>query len=280
LEPFLQISQGPGGPVLSTLEGRLLTFFLIFVRCIALIASAPILNSRSVDRLVKGGLALGISLVVEAALPAQQYTIVNYVSLILLVFGEMLIGFMMGFTAQIFYQAVGLAGEVIGQQAGFAIATALDPATEQDSALMEQVLLMITTLVILVSNMHLAILQILAETFRVVPPGSVVGLNGLGKAGETIAATMSGAGRIPGFFEFAVRLAAPAVIALIALNVADGIMAKTSPQVNIMVIGFALRLVCGLFILIVTMPTICLLIHDYLALYPHWARTVMSWLRA
>ncbi len=262
------------------MEGRLLTFFLVFVRCIALITSAPILNSRSVDRLVKGGLALGISLIVEAALPAHQYNIVNYMSLILLVCGEMLIGFMMGFTAQILYQSVGLAGEVIGQQAGFAIATALDPATEQDSALMEQIMLMIATLIILVSNMHLAFLQILAETFRVVPPGSVVGLNGLGKAGETIAATLSGAGRIPGFYEFSVRLAAPTVIALIALNVADGIMAKTSPQVNIMVIGFALRLVFGLFVLIITMPTMCLLIHDYLDRYPDWARTVMSWLRA
>ncbi|MFH1737468.1 MAG: flagellar biosynthetic protein FliR [bacterium] len=280
MEPFLQITSGAAGPLLSTVEERFITFLLVFVRCIALISSAPVFNSRSVPGMVKAIIAVGMAVVLEAALPAQEYKFVGVLRLVLLGIGEALIGLMLGFAAHILFQSLTLAGEVIGQQAGFAIVTALDPTTDQDAALVGQILMMLGTLILLAVNGHLLLLRIVADTFWAVPPGSIAGIAALRDASQAATGPMSGTDKIPGFYDFGVRIAAPIVVALIAMTLANGIMAKTAPQVNIMVIGFALRILIGLFVLIFSLPMICILIKEYMMEgYPNWAYTIISWLR-
>ena len=279
MEPFLQITSGDAGPQLVAVEERFITFLLVFVRCIALIASAPVFNSRAIPGIVKAAIALGTAVVLEASLPAQIYEFVGILGFLLLVAGEALIGLMLGFAAHLLFQALTLAGEIMGQQAGFAIVTALDPTTDQNAALMAQILMLLGTLIFLLVDGHLLLLRIVADTFWTVPPGSIVGVAALGDASQAATAPMAGTDKSPGFYEFGVRIAAPVVVALVAMTLANGIMAKTAPQVNIMVIGFALRILIGLFVLILSLPMICILIKEHMDEYPNWAHTITSWLQ-
>ena len=281
MEPFLQITTGPGGEtVLAAAEERFITFLLVFVRCIALIVSMPVFNARTIPVIVKVLIALGISVVVEASIPVQEYDFSGAFDLVLLAAGELMIGLMLGFIGQILFQSVALAGEVIGQQAGFAIVTALDPSTNQDSALIAQILMLIATFVFLVANGHQVVLLALADTFRYVPPGGLAGIAALGDAARTTTLPMAGVEDAPGFFDFAMRLAAPLVVALITTTLAEAVMAKMVPQVNIMILGFAIRIVLGLFMLLLTIPMGCWLIRIHIMQYPDWARTMTTWLRA
>ena len=58
-------------------------------------------------------------------------------------------GFFLGFLGQILVQSIALAGEIIGQQAGFSAASIFDPITGQDVFLMEQILTMFGTMIFL-----------------------------------------------------------------------------------------------------------------------------------
>ncbi len=281
MEPFLQITAGPGGEtVLSAMEERFITFILIFMRCIALISTMPVFGSRTVPVMVKVLIALGISVVVEAAIPVQEYVFSGTFDFILLVAGELMIGTMLGFIGQILFQAVALAGEVMGQQSGFAIVTALDPSTNQDSALVAQILMLLATFVFLVSNGHQVVLLSLADTFRYVPPGGLAGIAELGDASRSAIQPMAGVKEAPGFFDFAIQLSGPLVVALITTTLAEAVMAKMVPQVNIMVLGFAIRIILGLFMMVLVIPVSCWLIRLHIMQYPVWARTMTTWLGA
>jgi flagellar biosynthetic protein FliR len=50
-----------------------------------------------------------------------------------------------------------------------------------------------------------------------------------------------------------IRLAAPAMVALFLISIAMGFLAKTIPQLNILTIGFAIRVVVGLVITILSL---------------------------
>lgn len=280
MEPFLQIVGGPAGEgLVPGTEERFVTFLLVFVRCASLVASAPVIGSRYIPRTVKVMIALGTAVVLEASLPAQPYQFSGLLDFVLLVAGEALIGLMLGFVGQILFQSIAFAGEIMGQQTGFAIATVHDPTTEQDSALVAQMMLLIATLIFLVINGHQLLLLSVADTFRLVPPGGAFSLAALENASLGTIAPMAGAFRLPGFFESGIKIAGPVIIALITTTLAEAIIAKTVPQVNIMVLGFGIRILLGLFIMILSFPMVCYLIRAHLMLYPDWARTMISWLR-
>lgn len=280
MEPFLQIVSGPGGEALVPVtDERFITFFLVFVRCASLVGTAPVLSSQSIPRTVKAFIALGTAVVLEASLPAQRYEFSGLLGFVLLVAGEALIGLMLGFVAQILFQSLAFAGEIMGQQAGFAIVTALDPTTEQQSALVGMIMTLLGTLIFLVINGHLLLLRTLADTFQLVPPGSVFSLAAFRNASLATIRPMAGADGIPGFYEFGIKLAGPVIVALIATTLAEAVIAKTVPQVNIMVIGFGIRIMLGLLVMILSLPMVCLLIRSHMILYPDWAGAIVSALR-
>jgi flagellar biosynthetic protein FliR len=57
-------------------------------------------------------------------------------------------------------------------------------------------------------------------------------------------------------FVVGARLAAPIVIVLLIVELAVGLIARSSPSLSFMVIGYPIRLVIGLFLLGVLVPTI------------------------
>jgi flagellar biosynthetic protein FliR len=52
-------------------------------------------------------------------------------------------------------------------------------------------------------------------------------------------------------FESGLLIALPAVIALVIVNLALGVVTRAAPQLNLFGIGFTITLLCGFFVLIV-----------------------------
>jgi flagellar biosynthetic protein FliR len=52
-------------------------------------------------------------------------------------------------------------------------------------------------------------------------------------------------------FESGLLIALPAMIALVIVNLALGVVTRTAPQLNLFGIGFTITLLCGFFVLIV-----------------------------
>jgi flagellar biosynthesis protein FliR len=91
-------------------------------------------------------------------------------------------------------------------------------------------------------NGHLVLLGALAESFQTLPIGAAHVDRGF-----LMSVALWGA-RV---FESGLLIALPAVIALVIVNLALGVVTRAAPQLNLFGIGFTITVMCGFFVLMV-----------------------------
>ena len=217
-------------------------FLLVFVRVACFTSIAPIFGHNSLNARMKISIAFFVSLilyqVVNASLP--EYTnVLGYTTLVL---EEALVGLLLGFVAGLSMKALAIAGEFIDREIGFSMATTFDP-NQGMVTITGELYDKIVCLVIVISNLHFYILSAAAQSFELVPVGSVV-LN----PGLIYTSLIQFIGQM---FIIGFRIAMPVFLGATMLNVILGVLAKSSPQMNMFAIGMQLKVFVGLFLLAV-----------------------------
>jgi flagellar biosynthetic protein FliR len=86
---------------------------------------------------------------------------------------------------------------------------------------------------------HLALIDLLAESLRGLPPGAIPIWNGLGRIMVFVGL----------LFKTALHVALPLVVGVALANLAFGVMSRAAPQLNLFSIGFPMVMTLG-FVLI------------------------------
>lgn len=160
---------------------------------------------------------------------------------------EIFFGILMGFIVQIVFQSFVIAGQIVAMQSGLGFAVMVDPASRASVPLVSQWYLGIVTLIFLALNGHLALLEALLESFKILPPGqNILDLNTIWQV-----ITFSG-----WMMKEAVIIALPAILSLLIVNLSFGVMARVAPQLNIFSLGFPITLLMGILILYFSIPSI------------------------
>jgi len=206
-----------------------------------LIVAAPIVNHPSVPVLAKIGLTLALAFVLAplASVPAGL-TIFSGAGL-LAALEEVLIGISLGLIVQLAFEALDFAGQSISTSMGLGFATLVDPQHGAGVPVLGQLFTMFGLLAYLAVNGHLLLLGALARSFHTLPIGTLP----LGR--DMLMGIASWGARI---FEIGLLIALPAVIALVIINLALGVVSRAAPQLNLFGIGFTVTLLSGLFVLI------------------------------
>ncbi|MBC3383279.1 flagellar type III secretion system protein FliR [Pseudomonas sp. SWRI12] len=222
------------------------SFILPLFRVTAVLMSMPIFGTTLVPTRVRLYFALAITVVIAPGLPPMPPVNALDLSALMLVAEQILIGALMGFSLQLFFQAFVVAGQIISIQMGMAFASMIDPTNGVNTAVIGQFLTMLVTLLFLAMNGHLVVFEVLTESFTTMPVGSALLVNHFwdiaGKLGWVLGAAMV--------------LVLPAITALLVVNIAFGVMTRAAPQLNIFSIGFPLTLVLGLVIFWVSLGDI------------------------
>ena len=216
-----------------------------FIRIAALVSIIPILSAQIVPKRVKVGIALVLTVVIAPTLGAMPSIDLFSARGFLMCVYQMLIGLAMGFTIRIVFSAFETGGHVIGQTMGLGYAQMLDPSNGVTVPVISQLYTIIGTLVFLALNGHLIVIDVLAESFKTMP----VALNTISTNGLWSIMDLSS-----WIFKGAVLISLPAVIALLLVNIAFGVMMRAAPQLNIFAIGFPLSLTLGFVFILVTLP--------------------------
>ena len=214
-------------------------------RILGLLSVAPLYGNVSVPATVKIGLGVLLAMVIAHTVPALPAMDPMSLAGLLILVQQLLIGVAMGFAMRIVFACMELAGELAGLSMGLGFATFFDPQTQGRSIAVSQFLSLVTIMLYLASNVHLALLSTLADSF-VSMPITDAPMNG--KLFEMIT---NWAGKI---FSTGVQLALPIVAALLITNVGLGILARSAPQLNLFGIGFPVTLMVGFAMLAVTVP--------------------------
>jgi len=217
-------------------------FALALFRVGGLMLVAPFWSSRSVPLMVRSALTV---LLVTLLIPVLQGSprpdhvgVLSFVS-------EWIIGVGIGLGAAILIAGVELAGDVLAIQTGLSGANVLDPLSGQGTGAVSQLLTLVVTLLLLVTGGHLVMLEALARSFEVAPLGVPVDVRSgalhLVRLGALV-------------FYGGLQFAAPIVAAVSLGYLALGVLARTSPQLNMLAVAFPLQIGIGLLVLALVLP--------------------------
>lgn len=239
----------------SILKG-LPVFLLIFCRITAFFVVVPVFSSRGVPASFKIGISFFISLIVFSA-RGTGVTVPEDLGIILLIIRESLIGLLLGYMGYLMFMAIQTAGSFIDIQIGFGIANVIDPMTGASSPLLGNFKYMIALLMFLGMNGHHYLLDAIINSYHWVPLDN-----------QLLVKLMDG--NLPDFlmrsfaqsFVLAFQMSAPLVAALFLTDIGLAYLARTAPQYNVFVIGVPLKIIVGLVLLLVLMPTLAALFQS------------------
>ncbi len=221
------------------------TFLLILVRSSAMLVSSPLLSHRGIPAQAKIGFAIFTSLVLVPVtrLPGGPPETLGRIADD--VFREALFGLGIGLAMNIVFIGLQMAARIIGLQVGFGLGAVFDPITGTEFGVFEQFYSLLATLVFFAINGHHLVIQSLAETLQAVPPGTF----------DPFALSPSGiTSLVAGLTITAVRIAMPVMAALLLTDVGMGIVARTVPQVQILIVGAPVKIGVGLLVLGAALP--------------------------
>lgn len=207
-------------------------------RVAGFMAAAPIFGTQTIPSKVRVFLAMGLAALLAPILPASPAPDGLSLATWLQVGAQTLIGIMIGFSVQILFQVFTTAGQILAIQMGLGFASVNDPVNGLSVVALGQFYMLLSTVLFLLMNGHLTLLQLLANSFIWLPVGQWPALDSywmLADAGTWLVSS-------------ALSLALPGVIALLLVNFSLGIITKAAPQLNIFAVGFAFLLMFGLFI--------------------------------
>jgi flagellar biosynthetic protein FliR len=206
------------------------------------VVSAPIASEATIPAPVKIALSLGLAFILAPLAPVPPGLSIFSGAGVLAAVQEVLIGVAIGMVVRLAFEALAFAGQSISMTMGLGFATLVDPQHGADTPVLGQLFTIFGTLTYLAVNGHLALLGALSMSFKTLPIGAAhVDRNLLWSIAVWGARV----------FETGLLVALPAVIALVIVNLALGVVTRAAPQLNLFGIGFTITLMAGFLVLIV-----------------------------
>lgn len=222
-------------------------FFWILLRVSILFFLLPIFGARNLPGLWKAGISLVVAAVLTPVVPVPPGLPETVSDVVAGVISELVMGLFLTFGVKLLLASVELAGQFMGFQMGFSMSGAMDPLEGTQNTTISQFLYIFTILIFLAIDGHHLFIAALAKSFTIVPPCSFH----LSAALSEFMIQTSGQ-----MFVVSLKIAAPIIISLFLSNLCLGIVARTVPQVNILMIGFPVNIGIGLILFGLTLQNV------------------------
>jgi len=217
-----------------------------FMRISAMFIAIPVIGTRLVSVRVRVVLAVLISILVMPLIPPVPAVDPLSVTGLTISIQQILIGLSMGFILQLVLAALTIAGEAIAMSMGLGFASMVDPANGVNVPVLSQLFLIMGTLLFLALGGHLMIIQLVVSSFQSLP----VGTEGIARDGYWIIISFASQ-----MFIGAVWVALPALVTILVITLAMGVMTRAAPQLNIFSVGFPVTMLAGFIIVMLVIPS-------------------------
>ncbi|MDO9267289.1 MAG: flagellar biosynthetic protein FliR [Sulfurimonas sp.] len=225
-------------------------FILLFFRFGALFMAVPIFSHNSIPASTKAAMAFFFTIVFYSSMPPLAIPI-TVPSIILAILSELFFGLAIGTILQIAFNAITFAGGQISFMMGFSMASAIDPQSGISMPIISQFLSLIALMVIFSIDMHHWMLLFIDGSLQNIPLGGFVMSEDFF---NYIIKAMSN------MFLVGFMIAFPITALSWLADVIFGMLMKTMPQFNLLVIGFPIKIIVSFIVLIATFSAIMLIL--------------------
>lgn len=250
----------------GVLDDSIYDFILIFARLSAMIAFAPVFGAQNVPIAAKTAIAFTFSVIFTTFLrpmgiPPETTTLGLAVQLA----AEASIGAAIGFCSTFIFEIIIFAGYIIDYMIGFGFINVVDPQSGASISIFAFFYSFLTLLLFMMVDGHHILIEIMVRSYELIPVFNV------NLTQTTLDHLMN---LISSVFYIGFKIAAPIFIIMFTIDFSLGIISKTMPQLQIIVVGFPLKISVGLMVLSVILKPTALFIIQLLASY----RDQLLWL--
>ncbi|MEA1919935.1 MAG: flagellar biosynthetic protein FliR [Campylobacterota bacterium] len=231
-------------------QDRVVGFILLFIRFGALFMAVPIFAHTSIPVTVKAALAFFFTVVFYHSMPELSIAI-TVPSLSVAILGELLFGLSVGLILLLSYNVVTFAGGQISFVMGFSMASAIDPQNGVSMPIISQFLSLLALMVLFSLDMHHWILLYAEQSLSAIPLGGFLMTPSLFEYVVGAASRM---------FMVGFMIAFPIIALSWLADVIFGMLMKTMPQFNLLVIGFPIKIAVSFVVLIATLASTVLIL--------------------
>jgi flagellar biosynthetic protein FliR len=239
--------------------------FLLSLRLGAAFAMSPLLAATAIPRVVRVLLVVGLSVALTLALPLQPLApalLDQPGALFVAAFSELALGAALGLGIQLALGAFTFAGRLLDVQVGFSLVRVFDPLSNTRGAVITTAIDQVGVLLFFLLNVHHVLLRGLAWSIERYP---------LGRAWPLASAVGPLLKQVSSMFVLGLALAAPVVFCLLLVELALAVIAHSLPQMNMLVIGFPVKIVVGMTALALWAPEMnAAVARIYQSIYSSW----------
>ncbi|MBU0928909.1 MAG: flagellar biosynthetic protein FliR [Spirochaetes bacterium] len=223
-------------------------FFVIAVRVLAMIETAPLLSGDGVPQVAKVGLAGFAAAAVFPWVQEAGYAMpANAGAYVAIVAGEAMIGIIIGFFLTMVFNAFTTAGQFFSLQMGFGASETYDPLAQIEIPVVGQFLNLIAMFVFVSTSgfQRLFIIGV-RGSFQ-----AIRAVDLLARRADFMAYVVGSLGAL---FQNALILAFPIFGTLLLVSVTTGLLSKAAPQINLLTEGFPISILVAFFLMATAMP--------------------------
>lgn len=223
-------------------------FFIIAVRILAMIETAPLLSGDGIPQVAKVGLAGFAAAAVFPWVRDAGYPLpadpAGYLGAIV---GEAMIGIIMGFFLTMVFSAFTTAGQFFSLQMGFGASETYDPLAQLEIPLIGQFMNLIAMFVFVsTSGFQRLFLLGVRGSFQAIRATDL-----LSRRADFLGYV---AGSLGSLFQNSLILAFPIFGTLILVSVTTGLLSRAAPQINLLTEGFPISILVAFLLMATAMP--------------------------
>ncbi len=233
-------------------EANIVAFILLFFRFASLFLAVPIFSHKNIPMNVKAAMAFFFTIVFYSSMPSITFE-VTFPNVLMAVLSEFLFGLCIGMVLLLSYNVITFAGGQISFMMGFSMASAIDPQSGVSMPIISQFLSLMALMVLLVLDLHHWMLLYINNSLSTIPLGGFIMSEDL--FNYIIYATSR-------MFLVGFMIAFPIIALSWLADVIFGMLMKTMPQFNLLVIGFPIKIMVSFGVLIATFTATMLIVKQ------------------
>ncbi|MDQ1263596.1 MAG: flagellar biosynthesis protein FliR [Campylobacterota bacterium] len=227
-------------------------FILLFFRFAALFMATPIFSHTTIPESIKAAMAFFFAIVFYSSMPPLQIPL-TVPSIVIAILSELLFGLAIGVVLQIAFNAITFAGGQISFMMGFSMASAIDPQSGVSMPIVSQFLSLLALMMLFSIDMHHWMLLFINDSLQNVPLGGFL-------MNENLFNYIIKA--FSNMFLVGFMIAFPITALSWLSDVIFGMLMKTMPQFNLLVIGFPIKITVSFIVIIATLSATMLILKD------------------
>ncbi len=205
----------------------------------------PVFSHMSIPMTIKTAIAFVFTVLFFSVMPPLEMTI-TMTNLIFAILSEFLLGFTAGLMLQLTMNIMTFAGIQISFIMGFSMASVVDPQSGISMPVISNILSLLALMTFLALNGHHVVLLFVNDSLQ------EVALGGFMLDKEVFDYLMKAATNM---FVVGFMIAFPIIALSLLADIIFGMLMKTMPQFNLLVIGFPIKIMVAFVVIIATLVT-------------------------